>query len=195
MYITRLIFSFNYEKNLKFFGSMWGGFAITAITYFIIVKGAKGSSLFSEATAEWMLGNVGKVLAICLVGFTVILQILYSVFKINILKVIVLVGTFALAMAFAGNDLVNFIGVPLAGYEAFKLWVASGLSPDALYMSGLAEDVKTPLSFLLISGFVMVMALWFSKKARTVTHTELNLSRQTEGAERFDSNEIGRAHV
>ncbi len=195
MYITRLIFSFNYEKNLKYLGAIWGGIAITAITYFMIVKGAKGSSIMSEETVDWILNNTLKVMAVCFIGFTIILQILYSVFNINILKVIVLVGTFALAMAFAGNDLVNFIGVPLAGYESFKLWVASGLSPDALYMSGLEGEVRTPLFFLLISGLVMVLALWFSKKARTVTQTELNLSRQTEGAERFDSNVFSRALV
>jgi len=195
MYVTRLIFSFNFEKNLKYLGSIWGGLAITAITYFMIVKGAKGSSLMSEETVDWILSNTLKVMAVSFVGFTILLQILRSVFKINILKVIVLVGTFALAMAFAGNDLVNFIGVPLAGYESFKLWVVSGLSPDALYMSGLEGEVKTPLLFLLLSGLVMVLALWFSKKARTVTQTELNLSRQTEGAERFDSNVFSRALV
>ena len=195
MYITRLIFSFNYERNLKYLGAIWGGIAITAITYFMVIKGAKGSSLLSESTVDWILHNTLKVMTISFIGFTIILQILFSVFKVNILKIIVLVGTFALAMAFAGNDLVNFIGVPLAGFESFKLWVASGLSPDALYMSGLEGEVKTPLIFLLISGLVMVLALWFSKKARTVTQTELNLSRQTEGAERFDSNVFSRALV
>jgi len=195
MYFTRLIFSFNYEKNLKYLGSVWGGIAITAITYFIVVKGAKGSSIMNEDIVSWILSNTMKVLWICFIGFTIFLQILHSIFRINILKVIVLVGTFALAMAFAGNDLVNFIGVPLAGYESFKLWVASGAGPESLYMTGLAGAVKTPIIFLLFSGLVMVLALWFSKKARSVTQTELNLSRQTEGVERFESNVFSRALV
>jgi phosphate/sulfate permease len=195
MYVTRIIFSFNYEKNLRFLGSVWGGIAITTITYFLIIKGAKGSSLMSEETVDWILGNTSRLMIYSLIGWTIVLQVLHSVFGINILKIIVLVGAFALAMAFAGNDLVNFIGVPLAGYEAFKQWIASGMSPEALNMGGLAGEVKTPVIFLLISGLVMVLALWFSKKARSVTRTEINLSRQSEGAERFDSTAFSRAIV
>ena len=120
-YITRVIFSFNYERNFRYLGSIWGGIAITAITYFIIIKGAKGSALMRPDMVEWIMNNTGKLMLFSLVGWTLVLQILYSLFKVNILKIIVLVGTFSLAMAFAGNDLVNFIGVPLAGYESFKL--------------------------------------------------------------------------
>jgi phosphate/sulfate permease len=195
MYLTRVIFSFNYEKSMRYLGSLWGGIAVTTITYFIIIKGAKGSSLMSEETIDWILNNSFKLMVFSFIGWTALLQILHSVFNVNILKIIVLIGTFALAMAFAGNDLVNFIGVPLAGYEAFKQWMASGMTPEALDMAGLAGEVKTPTIFLLLSGVVMVLALWFSKKARSVTQTELNLSRQSEGVERFESSIFSRAIV
>ncbi|MBE0677095.1 MAG: inorganic phosphate transporter, partial [Bacteroidales bacterium] len=194
-YITRVVFSFNYERNFKYLGAIWGGIAITTITYFIIIKGAKGSALMKPEMIEWIMGNSRKLMLLSFVGWTIILQVLYSVFRVNILKIIVLVGTFSLAMAFAGNDLVNFIGVPLAGYEAFKIWISSGAAPEALGMSGLAGALKTPSIFLLISGAVMVLALWFSKKARSVTKTEINLSRQDEGFERFESSALSRAVV
>lgn len=194
-YITRVIFSFNYERNFRYLGSIWGGIAITAITYFIIIKGAKGSALMRPDMVEWIMNNTGKLMLFSLVGWTLVLQILYSLFKVNILKIIVLVGTFSLAMAFAGNDLVNFIGVPLAGYESFKLWVASGDAPEVFSMTGLAGAIKTPTVFLLLSGFIMVLALWFSKKARSVTQTEINLSRQDEGFERFESTQFSRVLV
>ncbi|MDX9928618.1 MAG: inorganic phosphate transporter [Bacteroidales bacterium] len=195
MYITRVIFSFNYERNFRYLGSIYGGLAITAITYFIVVKGARGSALLSEDAVEWILSNSLKLMIISMAVWTIVLQILSSVFRINILKIIVLVGTFSLAMAFAGNDLVNFIGVPLAGWEAFRQWTVSGLAPDSLTMEGMAGAVKTPGIMLLISGLIMVMALWLSKKARSVTQTELNLSRQSEGSERFESNLFSRVIV
>lgn len=194
-YITRVIFSFDYRKSFRFFGPIWGGFAITAITYFIVIKGAKGSSLMSEELVNWILGNSGKMILTSFIGFTVLLQILYSLFKINILRIIVLIGTFALALAFASNDLVNFIGVPLAGYESFRIWSSGTLAPDELYMSALDGKVQTPVVFLLISGLIMVLALWFSKKARSVTKTEINLSRQDDGYERFESNMFSRVIV
>jgi phosphate/sulfate permease len=194
-YITRVIFSFNYERNFRYLGSIWGGIAITAITYFILIKGAKGSSLMKPEIVEWIMHNTGRLLIFSLAGWTLLLQILYTLFRVNILKIIVLVGTFSLAMAFAGNDLVNFIGVPLAGYESFKLWVASGEAPEMFSMTGLAGSVKTPTAFLLLSGLVMVLALWFSKKARSVTKTEINLSRQDEGLERFESTHFSRVLV
>ncbi|MFO7574526.1 MAG: inorganic phosphate transporter [Bacteroidales bacterium] len=193
--ITRVIFSFNYESNFRYLGSIWGGIAITAITYFIVIKGAKGSALMGPETVEWIMNNTGKLMLFSLAGWTLMLQILYSLFRVNILKIIVLIGTFSLAMAFAGNDLVNFIGVPLAGYEAFKLWVASGEAPEIFSMTGLAGAVKTPVVFLLLSGLIMVLALWFSKKARSVTQTEINLSRQDEGFERFESTQLSRVLV
>jgi hypothetical protein len=194
-YLTRIVFSFNYEKNFKYFGAIWGGIAITVITYFIIIKGAKGSALMKPEMVDWILDNSRKLMLISFVGWTILLQLLFSVFRVNILKIIVLIGTFSLAMAFAGNDLVNFIGVPLAGYEAFKIWISGSMAPEALGMEGLAGALKTPSVFLLISGIVMILALWLSKKARSVTKTEINLSRQDEGFERFESTLLSRAVV
>ncbi len=195
MYLTRIIFSFNYRRYLKYFGAIWGGIAITAITYFILIKGARGSSFMSDSTVAWITQNTGKLLIYSLLSWTILLQLLQWLFRLNIPKMIVLVGTFSLAMAFAGNDLVNFIGVPLAGFESYKEWAASGLDPDILQMKALAAQVRTPTYLLLIAGLVMSLSLWFSKKARSVTQTTLNLSRQEEGLEQFKSSYIARGMV
>lgn len=192
-WISRFIFTFNYKRPMKYFGAVWGGFAITAITYFILIKGAKGSSFISEETSDYIKHNTTQILFVSLIGWTIIMQLLHWLFKTNILRVIVLVGTFALAMAFAGNDLVNFIGVPLAGFESFKLFQANG-GNDVL-MTGLSGKVHTPTIFLIIAGLIMVATLWLSRKARTVTETELNLSRQDEGYERFGSSFMSRMIV
>lgn len=191
MWISRIIFSFNYHRTMKYFGSIWGGLAISAITYFMLIKGAKSASFMTEGT-KTLIGE--KWFLISLISFgvwTVLLQLLRWIFKINILKVIVLIGTFALAMAFAGNDLVNFIGVPLAGFEALN--IANG-NPDQV-MTDLAGKVQTPSYFLIIAGMIMAATLWFSKKARSVTETELKLSRQDEGDERFGSSVFARMLV
>lgn len=128
--------------------------------------------------------------------FTIFLQVLLSVFRINILRIVVLVGTFSLAMAFAGNDLVNFIGVPHAGYESVKLFMADpSLNPDTFTMEFLLNPVKTPTLFLLFAGFIMVLTLFFSKKAKTVTKTEVDLARQSSGDERFSSSYFSRSIV
>ena len=195
-YMARIIFSFEYEKYLKYFGSIWGGLAFTAITYFILIKGAKGSSLISSDQLEWIKSNVLSILWISFIGWTLLLQFIFWLFKINVLKFIVLVGTFSLAMAFAGNDLVNFIGVPLAGFESFKAFTASsGTDPATFLMDSLTSAVQTPTSFLLIAGLIMAITLWVSKKARSVTQTEINLARQGEGAERFESSLLARTIV
>lgn len=194
-WITRVLFSFRYDKRFKMFGSIYGGLAIAAITYFMIIKGAKGASFMSEETVLYIKNNMMLILAGSFVIWTVLLQLLRWLFKIDILKVIVLVGTFALAMAFAGNDLVNFIGVPLAGFESFKVWVASGESAEALSMGMLAGKVKTPTFMLLIAGLVMVVTLIMSKKAQGVVKTSLDLSRQNEGDERFGSSALSRMLV
>ncbi|MFP4489106.1 MAG: inorganic phosphate transporter [Bacteroidales bacterium] len=195
MYLTRILFSFNYQRNMKYFGSVWGGLAITAIIYFMLIKGSKGASFMNENVTGWIADNTFMLLTYSFLGWTLILQLLTWLFKINIPKLIVLVGTFSLAMAFAGNDLINFIGVPLAGYESFKAWMASGISPDALPMTALAGKIKTPTFFLLIAGVIMALALWFSKKSRTVTKTEINLARQAEGSEMFRSLILARSLV
>lgn len=195
-YLTRLLFSFDYDHRLKYFGSIWGGLAISAITYFLLIKGAKGASWMSDATIDRIVDNSWAILSISFVAWTVILQLLTMFTKVDILKLIVLIGTFALSMAFAGNDLVNFIGVPLAGYNAYEIWIASGaVAPDGLLMDGLAGKVPTPTILLLLAGVIMTITLWFSKKARTVVQTSLDLGRQYEGTERFASYPLSRRLV
>ncbi len=198
-YITRLVFTFNYKRQMKYFGSLFGGLAITAITYFILIKGMKGSTyagveLDSGITIqEWLKVNTGLVMLYSFLFWVAFIQLLKWIFNINILKIVVLAGTFALAMAFAGNDLVNFIGVPLAGFNSFKAWVAAGgASPDSFSMEMLAGKVGTPTYMLLIAGLIMIITLIFSKKAKSVIATSLDLSRQNEGAERFGSSFIAR---
>ena len=195
-FITRLIFSFDYKRYMNYFGSVWGGIAITAIIYFMVVKGAKGASFLSQEAIEWIGDNTLMLLLYSFIALTLILQVLISIFKVNILRIIILIGTFSLAMAFAGNDLVNFIGVPLAGLESYKELVSDpSLSPDTLLMGSLSEPVKTPTMFLLAAGFIMVLTLFLSKKARTVTKTEVDLSRQEAGSERFSSTRLSRSLV
>ena len=187
MAIVRFAFSFNIMKTYKYWGGVWGGFSITAILYFLLIKGAKGSTLIDEETVDFLKHHTLNILLISFAAWTVILQLIILFTRLNILKFIVLVGTFALAMAFAGNDLVNFIGVPLAGFESFKAFSASGASPDSFMMSALTEKVNTPLIFLVAAGLIMVLTLRLSKKARSVTATTIDLSRQGEGNERFES--------
>ena len=185
-YITRIAFSFNFEKRIKYIGAIWGGIAFTALTYFILIKGAKGASFMSGDVKDWISENSMIIIFYSLIGWTLLLQLLYWLFKINILKIIVLVGTFSLAMAFAGNDLVNFIGVPIAGYNSWEIFNASQpASADGLLMSALGGKVPTPGVFLLIAGAIMVITLYLSKKARSVLKTSIDLSRQGEGEERF----------
>lgn len=202
-YLVRLIFTFRFESKLKFTGSLFGGIAITLISYFILIKGVDGSSFAAIPIgsariplSDWISYHTGILLIMSLIGWTVIIQILYWLFKIDVLKVVVLAGTFALAMAFAGNDLVNFIGVPVAGFNSFQAWeAAGGLAPESFSMEMLLGDVETPFVFLLISGAVMVITLIISKKARSVTETEVNLGRQSEGLERFGTSAFARTVV
>ncbi|MCK5825091.1 MAG: inorganic phosphate transporter [Ichthyobacteriaceae bacterium] len=194
-YISRLLFTFQYEKKIKSVGPLFGGFAFTAITYFILIKGLKGTSLYGTPEVEWILNNTVYIVLISFVIWSAINYILVNVFKLNILKLIVVTGTFAVALAFAGNDLVNFIGVPMAGLRAFELYVESGYN-EHLMMSVLAsEKTATPAIYLFAAGAIMVLTLWFSKKAKSVSETELSLARQDEGAERFQPNFIAKAIV
>lgn len=195
-YIARIMFSFNYEKRMKYLGALWGGISITALTYFILIKGAKGASFMSTETVDYFQHNATLILIASFIGWTLILQVLYLIFRINILKIIVLVGTFSLAMAFAGNDLVNFIGVPLAGYNAWQIFSSTegGVATDFL-MTGLAGKVNTPTIFLAAAGVIMVITLYTSKKAKSVVKTSLDLSRQVEGDERFKPNWFSKALV
>ncbi|WP_291861461.1 inorganic phosphate transporter [Marinilabilia sp.] len=194
-YIARVLFSFNFQRRIKYFGGLWGGVAITAITYFLIIKGAKGAAFMSENVQTWITANGNLIIIYSLIFWTAVLQVFYWFFKVNILKFTVLAGTFALAMAFAGNDLVNFIGVPLAGFEAFKNFMADGGTNQDMLMTSLAGKVKTDTYLLVIAGLVMVVTLWTSKKARKVVKTSLDLGRQSEGEERFGSSFFARSIV
>jgi len=192
MALVRFAFSFNIMKTYKYWGGVWGGFAITAILYFLLIKGAKGSTLVDEELLHYLKSNTTKILLISFAAWTIILQLFVLFTRFNIMKFTVLIGTFALAMAFAGNDLVNFIGVPLAGFESFKAFSASGAGPDSFMMTALTEKVNTPLIFLVGAGLIMVITLRLSKKAKSVTATTIDLSRQSEGSERFESSGLAR---
>ena len=198
MYLSRLIFSFNYKKPFLFLGAIWGGIALTAITYFAIFKGLKGSVLISKEFLNLLNHNMGQAILYAFAGWTLFMALLQFVFRVNILKVVVLAGTAALALAFAGNDLVNFIGVFMAGKDSFLIAqdiVASGGSIDTLFMSELNKPVIAQWQWLFGAGVIMVLALWFSKKSRTVTETEVNLARKGEGMERFSSSSLSRSIV
>ncbi|NMB48956.1 MAG: inorganic phosphate transporter, partial [Bacteroidales bacterium] len=199
MYFTRLIFSFNYKKPFKYFGALWSGFALTAITYFIVFKGLKGSAIISENFLHYITNNMGEALFYSFVGWTLLMALLQHLFKVNILKVIVLMGTMALALAFASNDLVNFIGVFMAGLSSYQIAshvALAGGNIETLYMDKLKDPVVADWRYLLGAGIIMVLALWFSKKARTVTETEVNLARQNDGGpEKFSSSPLSRSIV
>jgi phosphate/sulfate permease len=192
-YISRLIFTFHYEKKLKYFGAIFGGIAITAITFFILIKGLKGVSFISKAQFDWIDEHQFIILGLNFLVFLVLSQVLISYFKVNILRVIILVGTFALALAFAGNDLVNFIGVPIAAFNSYEIFQGSGVSGDSFMMGALAnDDIVAPFYFLLLAGVIMVITLWTSKKAKSVIETGVNLSRQGDGIEKFAPNTASR---
>ncbi len=195
-FFSRMLFTFNYLKSMPYFGAIWGSIAITAIIHFILVKGAKGASFMTPEVASWIMNNTLLILTVSFITFGVFSQILISVFKVNIFKVIVLIGTFSIAMAFAGNDLVNFIGVPLAGYDSYMHFIQDpSIDPNTYTMESLLDPVQTPTVFLLIAGIIMILALFFSRKARSVTQTEVDLARQDEGYERFSSSVFARTVV
>jgi hypothetical protein len=194
-YIARLIFTFNYKKQMKYFAAIFGGIAITTIIYFVLISGLKESSFMTPENKLWIKENTGSLILYCFIGSTVLMQI-FQWIHINVFKVIVLVGTFALALAFAGNDLVNFIGVPLAGYSSFiDLSSQSGADPDTYLMTSLMGSAHTPWYFLVSAGLVMVIALFTSKKAHNVVKTSVDLSRQEEGEEAFGTSPVARVIV
>ena len=192
-FLTRLLFTFDFAKNLKKFGALWGGLAMAFITYFILIKGAKGAAFITPEMLNWIQTHTLGMLTIIFLVSAIILQVLIFL-KINILKPIVLIGTFALAMAFAANDLVNFIGVPMAGYHSYLAALQSD-HPLSATMEALSGKVPAEPGLLLLAGFIMVLTLAFSKKARTVTKTTVDLSRQSEGEERFESVYLARKIV
>ncbi|HQF18949.1 MAG TPA: inorganic phosphate transporter [Bacteroidales bacterium] len=192
-YISRLLFTFRYKQKLPYLGGIWGGISFTIIIYFLILKGIRGAAFIDETTIHYIESHTATLMLLSIVGFTIIFQLLMWLFKINVLKIVVLTGTFALAMAFAGNDLVNFIGVPVAGYESYRIYIQSGVTdPNSLFMGALAQPIKSPWYFLFIAGIIMGLTLIFSRKARAVTNTEVSLSRQEEGLERFSPNPFSR---
>ena len=195
-FLSRLLFTFRFEKNTRYFGALWGSLAITSIIYFLLVKGASGASFMTPEVLAWIKSHTLLILSGCFIGLAILLQILIYFFRVNIFRIIVLIGTFSIAMAFAGNDLVNFIGVPLAGVDSLKVFLSNpGLNPDTYPMGVLLEPIKTPTPFLLAAGVIMVLTLYFSKKARSVPQTEMDLARQGEGSERFPSSLFARTLV
>lgn len=198
-YISRLIFSFDYHKKLKYIGGLYGGVSLSAITYFILLKGTNTISFLDQNWIERVIDNKLWVIGISFLFWTLVSQLFIQVFRFHILKVIVVIGTFALALAFAGNDLVNFIGVSIAAWQSFLLWqeafLASGVLPSDFLMSGLSGEVQTSPYLLVIAGGIMVVTLWFSSKAQYVVQTGVNLGRQGEGNERFKSNTLSRTIV
>ncbi|MBA10775.1 MAG: phosphate:sodium symporter [Flavobacteriaceae bacterium] len=202
-WFSRLLLSYNFEKKAYWVGALFGGFALTAITYFIFMKGLKGTSYAKESfdilgggTMKDFLEN--QVLSIVLVSsifWSLLSYLMIALFKTNIYKLIIIVGTFALALAFAGNDLVNFIGVPVAAYNAFQEWTASGISATQFPMDVLAAKVPTNNWLLFGAGMIMVLTLWFSTKAKNVVKTSLDLSSQGETQERFQPNFLSRGFV
>lgn len=193
-YITRLIFTFDYRKRLRRYGALWGAAALSLITYFILIKGAKGSSIITGDVYNYIETNWGIILLAGFGFWVVILQLVLWFTNVNILKPIVLIGTFALALAFAANDLVNFIGVPLAGLSSYLIGLESA-DPFNTLMEALRQPVRSNTFILIGAGAVMALTLWFSKKAKSVTKTEVNLGRQYEGYERFESSALARTLV
>lgn len=193
-YFSRLIFSFDFEKRPLYISALFGGFAITAITYFIIIKGLKGTPFYANLKGL-LEGNTAAIIAGSFVLWSGVSYMLIKVFKINVLVTIIAVGTFSLAMAFAGNDLVNFIGVPIAALNSYDAWSASGKAANEFTMGVLAQKVPSNTWLLLLAGFIMVVTLWSSKKARAVIETGINLSRQGEGQEKFQPNNLSRVVV
>ncbi|MDG1398417.1 MAG: inorganic phosphate transporter, partial [Polaribacter sp.] len=193
-FFSRLIYSFNFEKRATYINALFGGFAITAITYFIIIKGMKGTPFYKDVK-HLIEGNTIAIIAGSFASWSIISQLLIKVFKINILKLIIGVGTFSLAMAFSGNDLVNFVGVPIAAWNSYQAWEVSGVAADAFSMGVLAKKVPSNVWLLLIAGGIMVVTLWTSSKAQNVIKTGIDLSRQGEGHEKFQPNPLSRVVV
>lgn len=195
-FLTRMIFTFKYKKNLERFGAIWGGICIAIITFFILVKGANGSSFMTAEAKVWISENTWLILGVSFAGWTVIIQLAKWIFKINVPRMIILFGTFALAFAFAGNDLVNFIGVPLAAFKSFQGFAAvPGADPTTFSMAFLSGKVQTETYMLLIAGAIMVITLWTSKKSKHVSKTELNIANHDSQDERFGSTGLSRSIV
>ena len=192
-WVSRFILSFDFKRNSNIVSSIFGGIAITSITYFILIKGIKGTS-YSEITFDYFQGetinnliesNASQIIIYLILIWSLISFFLIEVYRTNIYKIIILVGTFALALAFAGNDLVNFIGVPIAAWQSYEAWTISGIPADQLSMGILSSKVETPNLILFFAGAIMVITLWFSSRAKNVLKTSIDLSDQSEIKEKF----------
>lgn len=194
-WLARVVFSFNYKKKLGYTIGIFGGIAFTSLAYFILIKGLGDSPFIHEPFRMWIAENTTMILIVTFVLTTILSELLYFL-KVDVFKIIVLAGTFALAMAFAGNDLVNFIGVPLAALDSLIDFLAhGGGDPETFMMTSLEESAKSPILYLLLAGVIMVIALATSKKAHNVIKTSVNLSRQSEGDEMFGSSPVARVLV
>ncbi|MDC9723121.1 MAG: inorganic phosphate transporter [Urechidicola sp.] len=202
-YVSRLLMTYNFERKPKWVGALFGGVALTAMVYFILMKGIKGAEIAKESfdiiggltIRDFLESYVLSIVAVSFVIWSALSYIFIAVLKTNIYKLIIIVGTFALALAFAGNDLVNFIGVPIAAWQSYEAWVGTGIPATEFMMDVLGKKVPTPTLLLFVAGLIMVLTLWFSKKARYVTQTEINLSREGEAKERFQPNFLSRGLV
>ncbi len=193
-FVSRLVYSFNFEKRAAYVNALFGGFAITAITYFIIIKGMKGTPWYKDM--KFLIeGDTIVIIAVGFVFWSLMSYLLIKLFKVNVLKFIIGVGTFSLAMAFSGNDLVNFVGVPIAAWNSYEAWEASGLGANAFSMGILAKKVPSNVWLLLVAGAIMVITLWTSSKAQKVIKTGIDLSRQGDGHEKFQPNPVSRVVV
>jgi len=194
-FLSRLIFTFEYKSRLKWKVGLFGGIACTAIVYFMLIKGIKDLTIMTPALKAWITDNTLLILGACLIGFSILMQFLH-ILKVNVFKVIVLLGTFSLAMAFAGNDLVNFVGVPLTSLASYQDYAVNGGGDlHGFMMTSLNGPAQTPFYFLVGAGMIMVIALSTSKKARQVTQTTVGLSSQSQGDEMFGSSRLGRSLV
>ena len=193
-WISRVIFTFQFEKKIKNFGAFFGGIALTSITYFIFIKGLKGTPYYKDLSGI-LKSNEILIVLIAFVIFTIFSYLFQKISQKSILLVIILVGTFGLALAFSGNDLVNFIGVSMAAYHSYEAWSVSGIDPSLFSMEVLDKKVPAEPLLLFIAGGIMVVTLWFSKKAKSVAETEIGLSRQNDTHEKFNPNIVSRGLV
>ncbi|MFL1011116.1 inorganic phosphate transporter [Flavisericum labens] len=193
-WISRYIFTFHYEEKIKNFGALFGGLALTAILYFIFMKGLKGTPYYGDLKG-YVEGNELYIIIGGFVLFTLFSYAFQKITKKSILLIVIAVGTFGLALAFSGNDLVNFIGVPMAAYHSYEAWIGSGTGASEFTMGILGKKMPAEPFLLFISGGIMVVTLWFSKKAKTVAETEISLSRQSETHEKFKPNMLSRTIV
>jgi phosphate/sulfate permease len=191
-YVSRLLLSFNFDKKPVWHSAVFSGFATTSILYFIVIKGLKNATFMGNGMLDFVVNSPVYFIEISFVVFTLISYMAVKLFQAKIYTIIIVMGTFALAVAFAGNDLVNFIGVPIAAYNSYEAWSVSGVVPEEYAMVALSEPVATQPILLLIAGLIMVLTLWFSTKARAVVKTSVDLSRQEEGKERFEPNFLSR---